>query len=196
MDIDIKTGLIDIEDLQRRLDIASKQEKIPKILVVVHLAGTSCDMKKIRETTKKYNIILVEDASHAIGGKYDSINVGSCMYSDMCIFSFHPVKIITTGEGGMIVTNNSLWANTIRKLRSHGITKDSSEFRLGKQNLWTYEQHMLGFNYRMTDIQAALGVSQISRLQEIVSIRNVLFDNYIDMLKGRDFQFKCWKFQT
>ena len=146
-------------------------------------------MKSIWELSQRYGFFIVEDASHAIGGSYMGQPVGSCSYSSITVFSFHPVKIITTGEGGLATTNDSLLAQRMEKLRSHGITKDSCLFERPSPGPWSYEQQELGFNYRMTDLQAALGLSQADRLENIVDERHRLFDNYLTSLDGLPLQF-------
>ncbi len=136
----------------------------------------------MNDLAKKYKFSIIEDASHAIGGKYNLKPVGSCEYSDICVFSLHPVKIITTGEGGLATTNNKTLAQKMFDLRSHGITKDVNRFKRKSPGPWAYEQQSLGFNYRMTDFQAALGISQLKRLKKIVSERNkqyIIYDDYI-----------------
>ena len=184
VDIDLDTGLMSITDLKKKLKKAEKIGKLPKILIPVHLAGSSCDMKVIYNLSKKYGFSIIEDASHAIGGKFLDEPVGSCKYSDITIFSFHPVKIITTGEGGIATTNNIDLAVTMSDLRSHGITKDKDRFVLKTVNEdWRYEQQKLGFNYRLTDIAAALGLSQLKRLEKIVELRNNLFNNYVELFQ-------------
>lgn len=183
VDINPKTGLIDISALETKLQKAKLEDKLPKIVVPVHLAGSSCDMKSIESLSKVYGFSVVEDASHAIGGKYYDEPVGSCSYSDITVFSFHPVKIITTAEGGMATTNNQELAQKMRDLRSHGITKDSTRFSESFDPApWHYEQKSLGFNYRINDIQAALGISQLARLDEFVSTRNKIYQLYQHLL--------------
>ena len=172
VDIDAGTGLMCTSALERKLKVAKEKNELPKIVIPVHLAGTSCEMEKIYNLSRQYGFKIIEDASHAIGGLYKNRKVGCCEYSEIAIFSFHPVKIITTGEGGIAVTNNKDIAERMRDLRSHGITKDKSKFKFKQEGDWCYEQHILGFNYRMTDIQAALGTSQLRRLEEIVDERN------------------------
>ncbi len=189
VDIDIKTGLISIEKLQEKLRISELNDKLPKILVVVHLAGSSCDMKKIYQLSTKYNFKIIEDASHALGGSYYDYPVGSCKYSDITIFSFHPVKIITTGEGGIATTNNSLLAQTMRDLRSHGIIREESRLLEEKTFSTKYEQQILGFNYRLTDIHAALGISQLKRLTQIVKKRNAILNSYKKLLADMPIEF-------
>jgi UDP-4-amino-4,6-dideoxy-N-acetyl-beta-L-altrosamine transaminase len=179
VDIDPRTYNMSIESLSEKLAAAEKTGKLPKILIPVHLCGQSCDMKSIHALSQKYGFRIIEDASHAIGAKYINEAVGSCRYSDITVFSFHPVKIITTGEGGMALTNCPTLANHMRRHRSHGITSERSEMRERQQNeIWNYQQNRIGYNYRMTDIQAALGVSQMSRLDEYVHKRHQIADKY------------------
>ena len=184
VDINIDTGLISIEHLKEKLLLAEKTGNLPKIIVPVHFSGTSCEMEEILKLKEKYGFSIIEDASHSIGGKYHSYPVGSCKYSDITVFSFHPVKIITTGEGGMVTTNNENLFIKLKTLRSHGITKDPKKFISQNKFSWSYEQQYLGFNYRMSDINAALGMSQLKRLDDIVKERNRLFANYKNLLKN------------
>ena len=184
VDIDSSSGLMDVEALSRKLKQAEIQGTLPKVLVPVHLAGTSCDMQAIASLAERYGFAVLEDASHAIGGSYEGHAVGSCIYSSICVFSFHPVKIITTGEGGMATTNDPLLAQRMADLRSHGITKDQGRFEFPAAGPWSYEQQHLGFNYRMTDLQAALGLSQLERLDEIVAERNRLYWRYHKLLSN------------
>lgn len=178
VDVESTTGLMSVEDLQTKLVEAEKKGKLPKIVVPVHLAGQSCDMKEIHKLSRQYGFKVVEDAAHAIGAKYNDKQVGSCEYSDACVFSFHPVKIITTGEGGVITTNNEQLSEKLKLLRSHGVTRDSSLFKHDSHGPWYYEQIALGYNYRMTDMQAALGTSQMRRLSEYVTRRNAIAEKY------------------
>ena len=178
VDINPLTGLVNIDILESKLEEASKKNKLPKVFIPVHLAGTSCDMEKISALSKEYGFSIIEDASHAIGGNYKNKPVGSCSYSSITVFSFHPVKIITTGEGGAATTNDPKLAETLKMLRSHGITKEESKFLKQKLGSWYYEQQSLGFNYRMNDIQASLGLSQLKRLDCIVNERNKQLDFY------------------
>ena len=184
IDININTGLIDIEKLEKKLEIAQELDKLPKILIPVHLSGASCEMQKINELSNKYGFSIIEDASHALGGTYKSQPVGSCQFSDITVFSFHPVKIITTAEGGMATTNNSELACKMSELRSHGITKDPKKFSIDNPPPWIYEQQLLGYNYRMNDIQAALGLSQLKRLDQIVLERNEKLEIYRELIKS------------
>ena len=183
VDIDSRTYNMSVSVLTEKLQQAHKTNTLPKVLIPVHLAGQSCEMKAIHSLSLKYGFKIIEDASHAIGARYLDKPVGNCCYSDITIFSFHPVKIITTGEGGMAVTNNSILANKMQRLRSHGVTRDPSEMVGVPDGSWYYQQIDLGFNYRMTDIQAALGLSQLERLEKFVVKRNSLSLRYNELLK-------------
>ncbi len=178
VDIDPDTALMSVELLEIKLKHAEKIGKLPKILIPVHLAGSICNMKRISQLSKKYGFAVIEDASHAIGATYFDQPVGNCKYSDITIFSFHPVKVMTTLEGGIAVTNNKLLADKISKLRGHGITRKIDEFELERPGPWYYEQQDLGFNYRFNEIQAALGISQLSRLDDFLVKRHLLMKNY------------------
>ena len=184
VDINPSTGLLDIDYLKSKLKKASINNCLPKVIIPVHLAGSSCDMEEIYKLSKIYNFSIIEDASHAIGGKYKKTMVGSCTYSSITVFSFHPVKIITTGEGGAVTTNDKKIAERITCLRSHGIVKDPKDFINPQPGSWNYEQQYLGFNYRITDIQAALGLSQLGRLEKIVKERNYQLSFYKEILDG------------
>jgi len=183
VDINPATYNICPEVLEKKLVKAKKLGKLPKIVIPVHLCGQSCDMKSIYELSKEYGFKIIEDASHAIGGKYLNEPIGNCKYSDITVFSFHPVKIITTGEGGMALTNNNKLFKHMSLLRSHGITRDPSQMTKQADGDWYYQQIELGYNYRMTDIQAALGVSQLKRLDDYVSRRHELSTRYNELLK-------------
>ncbi len=178
VDIDLSTGNMSVDNLARKLSIAKKLGCLPKIVVPVHLAGRPCDMKAIYDMGQQYGFKIIEDASHAIGAKYDGQPVGDCRYSDVTIFSFHPVKIITTAEGGVSLTNCIKLANKMETLRSHGITRKTDCMDQEPDGSWYYQQIDLGFNYRMTEIQAALGVSQIKRLDEYIERRHAIADRY------------------
>ncbi len=188
VDIDPTTLNLSPEALEEKLIKAERLGKLPKILVAVHFAGHSCSMDSISQLAKKYNILIIEDASHAIGGKYKGLPIGSCTYSDITVFSFHPVKIITTGEGGAALTNNNDIANKLRLLRSHGISRNETAFYAESQGDWYYEQQSLGYNYRMTDIQAALGNSQLSRINQFIYQRNKIANVYDSRLKSLPLQ--------
>ena len=172
-----------VERLAEKLAVAEKAGKLPKVLIPVHLCGQPCDMHSIYALSQKYGFKIIEDASHAIGGKYKGEAIGNGRYSDITVFSFHPVKIITTGEGGMAVTNDAALAKHLRLLRSHGISSAAADMQARPpQEIWNYQQIDLGFNYRMTDIQAALGVSQMKRLDEFVTKRHAIAQRYDELL--------------
>ena len=184
IDIDPKTYNISVDALSDKLIQAEKSGKLPKIVVPVHFAGQPCDMPAIHELSKHYGFKIIEDASHAIGSSYNQIKVGSCTHSDITVFSFHPVKIITTAEGGMALTNDKDVANKIYRLRTHGITSDKIKMEeRPKDEIWNYQQIDLGFNYRMNDIQAALGLSQMKRLDKYVKRRQEIAKHYDNALK-------------
>jgi UDP-4-amino-4,6-dideoxy-N-acetyl-beta-L-altrosamine transaminase len=183
VDIDPKTYNLSAKSLAEKLALAEKSGNLPKVVIPVHLAGQSCDMTGIHALSQRYGFKIIEDASHAIGGRYQNGPIGDCRFSDITIFSFHPVKIITTGEGGMALTNDAQLAKHMQLLRSHGITRDIGEMTHEPDGIWYYQQIDLGFNYRMTDIQAALGLSQIQRLDEFVSARHAVAARYDDSLK-------------
>jgi UDP-4-amino-4,6-dideoxy-N-acetyl-beta-L-altrosamine transaminase len=170
--------------LEAKLQRAQREGRLPRIVVPVHLGGEPCDMKAIHALAQRYGFKVIEDASHAIGGAYDGEPVGNCRYSDICIFSFHPVKIITTGEGGMALTNNASVAEALAILRNHGMTRDPARMTRAPDGPWYYQQIALGFNYRMTDLQAALGASQLTRLESYVARRHALADRYDRLLAG------------
>jgi len=172
VDIDPLNWNICVSKLKAKLELAEKKKLLPKVLVVVHFCGLPCNLEEIQKLCKKYEIYLIEDAAHALGASYKNQSIGNCKYSDICIFSFHAVKSITTSEGGMAVTNNEMFARKIRLLRSHGITRDVDEMTHEIDGPWFNEQIDLGFNYRMTEIQAVLGSSQLKRLDDYISIRN------------------------
>ena len=183
VDIDSKTYNMSIEALEEKLIQAKIDDTLPKLVVPVHFSGQSCEMKDIWQLSKEYGFKVIEDASHALGGEYLGQKVGSCQYSHMSLFSFHPVKMITTGEGGAITTNDKDLDDRIVLLRSHGITKDNNQFQNESHGKWYYEQQALGYNYRLTDIQAALGISQLKRLDSFVSKRRKIARYYLDNLK-------------
>lgn len=183
VDIDPRTYNLCPIALEQKLIHAAKINRLPKVVVAVHLCGQPCDMTAIHALAQKYGFKTIEDASHAIGGKYKGEPIGNCKYSDVTVFSFHPVKIITTAEGGLALTNNAELARRMELLRSHGITRDTSQMTHEPDGPWYYQQIELGFNYRMTELQAALGLSQLERLDEYVARRHELAKRYDDMLK-------------
>jgi UDP-4-amino-4,6-dideoxy-N-acetyl-beta-L-altrosamine transaminase len=183
IDIDPRTYNLSIPGLEQKLFEAEHQGTLPKVLVAVHLCGQPCEMQTIHQLSQKYGFKIIEDASHAIGGKYKGQPIGNCRYSDITIFSFHPVKIITTAEGGMALTNDAGLAETMSLLRSHGITRDPVMMTHEPDGPWYYQQITLGFNYRMTDLQAALGVSQMERLDRYVQRRHELAQRYNQQLQ-------------
>jgi UDP-4-amino-4,6-dideoxy-N-acetyl-beta-L-altrosamine transaminase len=182
VDIDPRTYNLCTQALARKLEQAEREGALPKIVVAVHLCGQPCDMQTIHTLAKRYGFKVIEDASHAIGGKYRGEFIGSGKYSDITVFSFHPVKIITTAEGGMALTNDAKLANKIALLRSHGITRDAQQMTHESDGPWYYQQIDLGFNYRMTELQAVLGVSQMERLDQYIERRHQLAARYDDLL--------------
>lgn len=184
VDIDARTLNLSPQALGLKLKAAAAAGKLPKVIIPVHFAGEPCDMQAIQILAKQYgNIRLIEDASHAIGARYGTHPVGDCVFSDITIFSFHPVKLITTAEGGMALTNDAQLAESMNLLRSHGITRDAARLS-ADEGPWYYEQQCLGFNYRMTEMQAALGSSQLTRLEQWVERRHVLARQYDAALDG------------
>ena len=185
VDIDPKTYNISIDALRDKLKKAEKIGQLPKVLIPVHFAGQPCDMKAIHELSKIYGFKIIEDASHAIGASYKNTKIGDCKFSDITVFSFHPVKIITTGEGGMALTNNKVIAEKISRLRTHGITKDISLMnKRPLDEIWNYQQIELGYNYRMNDIQAALGINQLMRIDKYITARHLIANEYQSQLSG------------
>lgn len=183
VDIDPRSYNLCPQSLERKLVEAERNGSLPKIVVPVHLCGQPCEMQAIHELSQRFGFKIIEDASHAIGGKYRGEPIGNCRYSDITVFSFHPVKIITTAEGGMALTNNDKLAEKIGLLRSHGITRDQALMTHQSEGPWYYQQIDLGFNYRMTDLQAALGVSQVERLDQYVDRRHCLAERYDQRLR-------------
>jgi len=183
VDIDENTYNMSVPALEQKLQEAKRRGRLPKIVVPVHMAGQSCDMRAIKKLSEEYGFTLLEDASHCIGADYADTKVGSCAYSDMAVLSFHPVKIITTGEGGMVLTNDAALYEQLYLYRSHGITRDPKHMTKESDGDWYYQQVALGFNYRMTDIQAALGASQMDRLDAFVARRRFLAARYDELLR-------------
>ena len=180
VDIDPCTFNMSPEALASKLELAEVEGRLPKIVVPVHLCGQSCEMEAIAELSARFGFKILEDASHAIGGRYRDSPIGNCSYSDITVFSFHPVKVITTGEGGLATTNDRQLARKMSQLRSHGITRDTTQMTHPPHGPWYYQQTELGFNYRMTDLQAALGLSQLTRLDGYVARRHELARKYGD----------------
>lgn len=184
VDIDPATYNISAAALEAKLIEAETAGKLPKVLVAVHMTGQPCEMERIAELARRYGFAVIEDAAHAIGGSYKGTKIGSCMYSDLTTFSFHPVKVITTGEGGMITTRRAALAERVELLRTHGITREPSLMEGPSEGPWYYQQVALGFNYRMTDLQAALGASQMDRIDEFVGRRAALAARYDEAFAG------------
>ena len=184
VDIDPRTYNISVDALAAKLEQAERDGRLPKIVMPVHLTGQSAEMRPIAELARRYGFRVIEDASHAVGASYGNGPVGDCRHSDIAVFSFHPVKIITTGEGGMAMTNDPELAHRMALLRSHGVTRDPARLRSMPEGGWYYEQLALGFNYRMTDIQAALGFSQLQRLDDLVARRRALAARYDQAFAG------------
>ncbi len=184
VDIDPRSYNMSAERLAEKLAFAEKSGKLPKVVIPVHLCGQPCDMARIHALAVQYGFRVIEDASHAIGGKYNGEPIGNCRFSDITVFSFHPVKIITTGEGGMALTNNLMLAQRMQSLRSHGITSEANEMTHEPDGPWYYQQIELGYNYRMTDFQAAMGISQMQRLDEFVQKRQQIAQHYNRELSG------------
>ncbi|MBI4326590.1 MAG: UDP-4-amino-4,6-dideoxy-N-acetyl-beta-L-altrosamine transaminase [Chloroflexi bacterium] len=184
VDIDPRTYNLSVAKLAEKLAAAERKGRLPKVIVPVHFAGQSCEMEAIGALCRRHGITVLEDAAHALGGRYQSRLIGDGRFSDLAIFSFHPVKIITTGEGGMVVTNrNDLYEKLVR-LRTHGITRDPQWMQGPSHGPWYYEQIDLGFNYRMTDLQAALGASQMNRIETFLERRRYLARRYGQLLEG------------
>jgi UDP-4-amino-4,6-dideoxy-N-acetyl-beta-L-altrosamine transaminase len=178
VDIEIRTGNMSVDALAAKLDLAEREGRLPKIVMPVHFAGLSCDMKGIRALGERYGFRIVEDAAHAIGGRYLGGPVGDCRYSDIAVFSFHPVKVVTSAEGGAALTNSDELADRMSRLRSHGTTRDPELMQGEPDGPWSYQALELGWNYRMTDVHAALGASQMQRLDAYVTRRTMLADRY------------------
>ncbi|ROL68274.1 UDP-4-amino-4,6-dideoxy-N-acetyl-beta-L-altrosamine transaminase [Pseudomonas chlororaphis] len=184
VDIDPQTLNMDARLLAQKLELAEASGTLPKVVVAVAFAGQSCDMQAIARLSERYGFVLIEDAAHAVGASYQRRPVGCGAHAAMTIFSFHPVKIITSAEGGMVLTNRPEFAERLRRLRSHGITSDPAQMDVPAEGLWYYQQLELGFNYRMTDVHAALGLSQMTRLDEFVAQRRRLAGRYESLLAG------------
>jgi UDP-4-amino-4,6-dideoxy-N-acetyl-beta-L-altrosamine transaminase len=182
VDIDPRTYNLCVDKLEAKLRAAQAAGRLPKVLIPVHFAGQSCDMRAIHALAQQYGFRIIEDASHAVGADYAGGKVGNCRYSDITVFSFHPVKILTTGEGGMLLSNDDALHRQLGLLRSHGMVRDPADLEDHGQGAWYYEQHALGYNYRITDIQAALGLSQLGRLDAFVARRRAIAARYTMLL--------------
>lgn len=182
VDIDPETLNLDPQRLRAKLEMARAANELPKVVVAVHMCGQPCDMRSIHDLGREYGFAIIEDASHAIGARYLGEPVGNCRYSDITVFSFHPVKIVTTAEGGLACTNDPVLAQRMEIFRSHGITREANVLREPAHGPWYYEQQALGYNYRMTELQAALGNSQLDRLDDYVSARHRLARRYDSLL--------------
>jgi UDP-4-amino-4,6-dideoxy-N-acetyl-beta-L-altrosamine transaminase len=179
VDIDPATYTLCPQALEEKLKHAEQENRLPKIVIPVHMCGQSCRMAAIHDLSQQYGFRIIEDACHALGGQYKGVPIGSCQYSDITVFSFHPVKLITTGEGGMAVTNDITLADRMCRFRSHGITSDRDQMESRPADeIWNYQQIFLGYNYRMTDIQAALGISQLEKLDAFIARRRELAHRY------------------
>ncbi|OQR26974.1 UDP-4-amino-4,6-dideoxy-N-acetyl-beta-L-altrosamine transaminase [Pseudomonas sp. Bc-h] len=182
VDIDPLTWNLDVNALKHKLESAEREGRLPKVLVAVAFSGQSCDMRAIAELSRRYGFVVIEDASHAVGASYAGRPVGCGEYADMTVFSFHPVKIVTTGEGGLVLTNSPERAEHLRRLRSHGMTRDPVQMDAPSHGPWYYQQVELGFNYRITDMQAALGLSQLNKLDGFLARRRQLVARYQALL--------------
>lgn len=194
IDIDSEKFNITFENFKKKLYQAKKKRKIPKLIILVDYGGFPCDLDKIFKLAKKNKIYIIEDSSHAFGAKYKKKRIGNCKYSDITIFSFHPVKIITTGEGGIATTNNFEFFKKMQLYRNHGITRENKLFKKKKKQSWYYEQKILGFNYRMNDIEASLGISQLKRIKLNLNSRKKIAKNYFELLDKRISTIKFEKF--
>ena len=190
LDIDPDTWNISIEKLEKKLKIAKKKKRLPKLIIIVHLGGLPVNPIKLNNLSKKYKFKIIEDASHSLGGKYYSKSVGCSKWSDITIFSFHPVKIITTGEGGCCTMNKKKYYEKLKTLRNNGIIKERKNFKFKNLGPWYYEQHSLGYNFRMNDIQSALGISQLKNLNIFVKKRNKIAKFYCNQLKNLPIKFQ------
>ncbi len=190
IDIDTNTWNISIEKLEKKLQIAKKKGKLPKLLIVVHLGGLPVNPIKLSKLSKKYKFKIIEDASHSLGGKYFSNRVGCSKWSDITVFSFHPVKIITTGEGGCCTTNKKKYYEKLKALRNNGIVKDKKKFKFKNLGPWYYEQHSIGYNFRMNDIQSSLGISQLKKIDIFLRKRNKIAKFYYNNLKHLPIEFQ------
>lgn len=184
VDIDAQTYNISVDELEKRLCEAKRTGQTPDVLIVTHFAGQPCDLEQIYQLSKEYGFSVIEDAAHAVGAEYRGKKIGGCQHSDICVFSFHPVKIITSGEGGMITTNREDLYQRMADLRVHGVVRDSARMECNSDGPWYYQQQELGYNYRLSDIHAALGLSQMKRVDAFLSRRRELANRYKDQLSN------------
>lgn len=192
VDIDPFTKNISVNELEVKLKAAELAGRLPKVVIPVHFAGESCEMDKIKSLADIFGFKIIEDASHAVGGSFQEQPIGSCKFSDITVFSFHPVKIITTGEGGLATTNSETLAEKMLSLRSHGVTRDLDRLKGEADGVWYYEQQMLGYNYRITDIQAALGISQLDKLRSFLNRRHEIAQRYKEKLSDLPLQTQSY----
>jgi UDP-4-amino-4,6-dideoxy-N-acetyl-beta-L-altrosamine transaminase len=178
VDIDVATHNIDVDALTYKFVQAEQSNSLPKALIVVHFSGLSCDMQVIQKLTQKYGVVLIEDAAHALGGSYHGQKIGSCQYSDMSVLSFHPVKSITSAEGGAVLTNTKVYDDKVKLFSKHGVTRDVEQMETDSHGPWYYQQIALGYNYRLSDLHAALGLSQLNKLDSFIKRRTELAQNY------------------
>lgn len=186
LDINLEDFNLDLEKLRKKLILAKKKNKFPQAIIPVHFCGNPYNQKELFALSKEYGFKIIEDASHAVGSLYEGKKVGSCKWSDISVFSFHPVKIMTTGEGGMITTNNKNYYEKIKMLRSHGITREKKFLKNKINEPWYYEQKTLGYNYWITDFQAALGINQLKKVNQFVKKRNIIAKKYIESFKDEN----------
>ena len=196
VDIDPETFNISISALRFKLEAAKLKNRLPKVVIVVHMGGLSVKMSEIKKLSLEFGFYVIEDASHAVGASCETLKVGACQYSDLCVFSFHPVKIITSAEGGMITTNDKCIAKKLSKLRTHGIIRADAGKSADQIELWNYYQDELGHNYRMSEIQAALGLSQVKKIDSFVSTRNEIAQIYKHEMSGVPIRFQSWDFEA
>jgi len=196
VDIDAQTFNISIPKLRYKLDAARSLNKLPKVLIVVHMGGLCADMEEIDKLSKEFGFEIIEDASHAVGSSYNGVKVGACQYSRLRVFSFHPVKIITSAEGGIITTNDEGLSKKLVKLRTHGIVRNDGQINLDESELWNYYQDDLGHNYRMSELHAALGLSQSKNIDLFVDIRNKIAQTYKQILDKAPVNFQSWQYNA